>query len=191
MRLTRWDNWFQTFLSDQSLTPEGLIRLEGESCVAALELLQERMHLYRRLYLAPELRALETLARYIVLTWLKWKVPDAVDESDLARLTGYDLEHSLRGIKSGIAGKLLWQLYYDPGKATRELAGLSVMVAELKGMNVLDKAALVWLEGLWRHLEQFTQPGKTPSMQHARRVYYQMNPIGPFYVHERYEKEST
>jgi HD superfamily phosphohydrolase len=188
VRLTRWDNWFEAFLSDQSLTPEGLIRLEGQSCIAALELLQERMYLYRHLYLAPELRALETLARYIVLTWLKWKVPDRLDESDLAKMSGYNLESSLRGVKSEIAGKLMWEKFYGSGEAKRELVGLKEMVSELKSLGALDGAAVVWLEGLWQQLERFMEPGKPPSMQYAREVYSNMNPIGPFYVHKRHDE---
>jgi HD superfamily phosphohydrolase len=188
VRLTKWHDWFEAFLSGQSLTPEGLIRLEGQSCIAALELLQERLHLYRHLYLAPELRALETLARYIVLTWLKWKVPDRLDESDLAKMSGYDLENSLRGAKSKIAGDLMWEMFFGSGEPKRELAGLEEMVLQLKSLDVLDEAAVVWLEGMWRHLAQFTNPEKQPSMQHARKVYSDMNPIGPFYVHQRHEK---
>jgi HD superfamily phosphohydrolase len=146
VRLTDWQTWFEAFLSGQSLTPEGMIRLEGQSCLAALELLQERLHLYRRLYLAPELRALECLAKYIVLTWLKWKIPD---ELELPDREAYDLDHSLRAAKSETAGRLLWKTFarHEPPPG-RELAGLGEMVDELKGTPHLDGAAVQWLGGL-------------------------------------------
>jgi hypothetical protein len=103
-------------------------------------------------------------------------------------MSGYDLESSLRGAKSEIAGKLMWEKFYGSGEAKRELAGLGEMVSELKALGALDGAAVVWLEGMWQHLDQFTKTGKPPSMQYARKVYTDMNPIGPFYVHKRHEK---
>ena len=188
VRLTKWQPWFQAFLSGQSLTPEGLIRLEHQSCTDALELLQERLHLYRRLYLAPELRALECLARYIVLTWIKWKVPDVIQiPSDKV----YDLDESLRALKSETAGKLLWQKFApekDPPK--NELAGLNEMVADLRDkLPHLDDAAREWLNGLWSHLEKFVAAQSQPTMHQARNEYTQMAPIGPLYVHWKYEKK--
>ena len=188
VRLTEWKTWFEAFLNGQSLTPEGMIRLEGQSCLAALELLQERLHLYRRLYLAPELRALECLAKYIVLTWLKWKIPD---ELDLPRIESYDFENSLRAAKSETAGRLLWDKFArHENPPDRELAGLGEMVDELKTMPHLDKAAVQWLEGLWEHLKQFVgrHQDQRPTMHDARTTYSRMNPIGPLYVHREHEK---
>ena len=44
VRLADMRSWLGDFLSGQSLTPEGLIRLEGEAAFAASALLQERMY---------------------------------------------------------------------------------------------------------------------------------------------------
>jgi hypothetical protein len=188
VRLSDWQPWFETFLSGQSLTPEGLIRLEGESCRAAFDLLLERMYLYRRLYLAPELRALECLARYIVVTWLKWKVPDAIM---LPKGKRSDFESDLRVAKSKAAQDLLWTLF-EPAQnpPAGELAGLQAMVADLRELGeagVIDPAAVEWLAQLWKRLEVFISDRPNPTLQDARKQYALMNPIGPLYVHSDHE----
>lgn len=40
------NGWLQEFLSDQDLSPEGLIRLNGRSVLMAKELLETRRRLY-------------------------------------------------------------------------------------------------------------------------------------------------
>ena len=82
VRLASIGPWLEDFVNGQSLTPEGLIRLQGGACEASLALLQERMHLYRSVYLTPELRSLEAVVRYIVTTWLEWKVPEKLGRAD-------------------------------------------------------------------------------------------------------------
>jgi len=193
VRLGNAQAWLKSFFSGQSLTPEGLIRLEGESCAAALALLEERAHLYRTLYLAPELRGLECLSRYIVLTWLKWKVPDALVFADL-QSKQYGLDAELKAEKSRAAGDLLWELFSNPHPRTRmapanELEGVEHMVVQLCDSNGLgdhlDPAARDWLKQLWRHLEPFGTPAG-PS-QTLQRAFEALSPRGPLYVNRDHE----
>jgi hypothetical protein len=200
VRLAECSGWLSAFLSGQRLTPEGLIRLEGESCFAALELLQERAHLYRTLYLAPELRGLECLARYIVQTWLTWKLLDAFDFEKLmsrASSDGFDL----RSEKSEKAGELLWNLFRSGGTNSRpgsspldELGGLEIMVDELiegDAKQYLDEAAQEWIKRLWWHLEAFQikPPHCRPNIRDSRRAFERLSPRGPLYMHRRHEKQ--
>lgn len=181
VRLRDWKSWFETFVGDQSLTSDGLIRLEGQSCFAALELLQERMHLYRKLYLSPELRALESLARYVVTTWLEWRVPQ---ELRIAKWTIYRPDEDLRASKAEVAGNLLWKLYEKREAGTTEIAGIRQMIDELKAFAALDRAAEEWLEQLWLHLAPFARTdGEHPTFGPAQDCYSKLAPIGPLYIH--------
>ena len=192
VRLSDVQSWMSEFLSDQSLTPEGLIRLEGDSALAAIALLEERMHLYRRVYLAPELRGLEALVKYIVMTWLKWRMPTALDI--MSHEKKEEEVGDWRTLKADTAAELLWSLFpADENRASRnELAVVGTMVAELEGMqdprdgcSFLDKTAIAWLKALWNILEPFTEtPGgeDKASWELARKQYAELAPVGPFYA---------
>lgn len=58
--------WLSEFLSEQSVNHSGLVCLNGRSAVAAVDLWRERMFLYDRLYLSPELRVPDRMAFEIV-----------------------------------------------------------------------------------------------------------------------------
>jgi HD superfamily phosphohydrolase len=62
----RPQQWLAEFLSEQSINHAGLVCLGGRSAVAAVDLWRERMFLYDRLYLSPELRVPDRMAFEIV-----------------------------------------------------------------------------------------------------------------------------
>jgi HD superfamily phosphohydrolase len=62
--------WLESFLSDQQVSPTGLLCFNGRSAVAAADLLRERIFLYDRFYLSPELRVCERMAFEIVQQFL-------------------------------------------------------------------------------------------------------------------------
>ncbi len=109
VRLAGIRPWIDDFLIGQHLTDEGLIRLEDASCEAALAILQERMHLYRTIYLTPELRGLESVVRYIVTTWLEWKVPERLGNLLTDNTAGS--AKTTRELKTMAASQLLWEKF--------------------------------------------------------------------------------
>jgi HD superfamily phosphohydrolase len=62
--------WLADCLSDQDVNHFGLLCLHGRSAVAAADLWRERIFLYDRLYLAPELRVPERIAFEIVAQFI-------------------------------------------------------------------------------------------------------------------------
>lgn len=187
VRLADLSSWLGDFISGQSLTPEGLIRLEGEAAFAASALLEERMYLYRHLYLAPELRALEALVKAIVVTWLKWKVPDRLPALPTEWKSGTDL----RPQKADTAGKLLWDMFMRlVNPAQSELHAVGEMADELKQSAFLDPAAKELVGAAWSSLKPFLAPiSETPTLRVAREQYLNLAPIGPLYSHVKHESQ--
>jgi hypothetical protein len=187
VRLADMRSWLGDFLSGQSLTPEGLIRLEGEAAFAASALLQERMYLYRHVYLAPELRALEALVRSIVISWLKWKVPDQLPALPAEWQPGEDL----RPQKADAVAKLLWDMFKRPSNPPQsELHAVGEMVDELKQSDFLDPTAKDSIDAAWSSLKPFLTPrSTTPTLRFAREQYLQLAPIGPLYSHVKHEPQ--
>jgi len=150
-------------LDGQSTTPEGIIRLEGTSPGAALALLEERQYLYRRLYLAPELRGLEALAKFVLITWLEWRVPETLDLSQ-----GTCRGEDLRQQKADGASRLLWELS-EQTEPPLELNGVLAMADELANSSYLDSSAIDWVRSIAEHLGRFkTEASERPSMSSAR-----------------------
>jgi HD superfamily phosphohydrolase len=195
VRLASLDSWLEDFLSGQSLTPEGLIKLEGESAFAALTLLQERMYLYRRLYLAPELRALEALVKYIVTLWLEWRVPEElrlVDRNGKLLLDNGEKIEDIREKKYNEAVKLLWGMFSRENPAEDELHAVKEMGEWLCESAFLDETAKDWVREAWKKLSEFIEPKvkeHKPSLVLARKKYLEVAPIGPLYVHSSHEKD--
>jgi len=192
VRLSNVCSWMSEFLHSQSLTPEGLIRLEGHSALAAIALLEERIHLYRRVYLAPELRALEALVKYIVMTWLEWRVPGELDIQSHEKAEAEE-GGDWRTLKGDAAGTLLWSRFPADGQKApkNELAAVGAMVVELERMtdgkdcSCLDSTAIEWLRRLWSYLEPFvdvSEGKETASGELARKKYAELAPIGPLYA---------
>ena len=62
--------WMTDFLSEQEVNHGGYLCLHGRSAMAAVDLWRERIFLYNRFYLAPELRVPERMAFEIVQQFL-------------------------------------------------------------------------------------------------------------------------
>jgi hypothetical protein len=62
--------WLTEFLYDQEVNHAGMLCLHGRSAVAAADLWRERIFLYDRFYLAPDLRIAERMAFEIVQQFL-------------------------------------------------------------------------------------------------------------------------
>ncbi len=62
----RPDQWLADFLSDQEVNHAGLLCLHGRSARAAADLWRDRVFLYDRFYLSPELRVPERIAFEII-----------------------------------------------------------------------------------------------------------------------------
>lgn len=62
--------WLTEFLYDQEVNHAGLLALHGHSARATAELWKERIHLYDRFYLSPELRIPERIAFEILQQYL-------------------------------------------------------------------------------------------------------------------------
>lgn len=187
IRLSDLKSWFGDFLSGQSLTPEGLIRLEGEAPFAASALLQERMYLYRHLYLAPELRALEALVRHIIISWLEWKVPEML--GDVSRMSKSGTGYDLRSAKATAAATLLWGMFQTKSSGvSREMEAVQEMVTDLTSSASSDATAKDTIHQAWSILSVFRDaaPATRPTLRLARERYLQLRPIGPFYCHARH-----
>lgn len=99
------EKWLEDFLSNISLSPEGLVRLNGNSSLCALQLLEERQFLYRALYLRPEIRAFEKIAATVILSWLTSKVSQNIQIPP-------EIDADLRKKKGNIAyGQLIKEFY--------------------------------------------------------------------------------
>lgn len=64
------DSWLSEFLQDQHVNHTGKLCLDGRSARAAADLWRERIVLYDRFYLAPELRVYERIASEIIQLYL-------------------------------------------------------------------------------------------------------------------------
>lgn len=62
--------FIETINKGISITPENFLLLDESSTIAMHNLLENRAHLYKQLYLRPELRFLEAATKYILKTFL-------------------------------------------------------------------------------------------------------------------------
>jgi hypothetical protein len=70
--------WLEEFFDEQVILESGVIGLRGKSGHHAAQLLEERLWLYKNVYLLPQYRVVERLARHILLMWLLGKVEGAM-----------------------------------------------------------------------------------------------------------------
>jgi hypothetical protein len=66
--------WLEEFLSDQKVNHAGHLCLHGRSARAAADLWRNRMHLYNRTYISPDLRVAEAMAGEIIRSFILWAV---------------------------------------------------------------------------------------------------------------------
>ncbi|MHB1954039.1 MAG: HD domain-containing protein [Sulfobacillus sp.] len=70
LHLDKPDQWMEDFLQEQEVNHAGFLCLHGRSAIAAVDLWRERMVMYDRFYLSPDLRVPERMAYEIVQQFL-------------------------------------------------------------------------------------------------------------------------
>jgi HD superfamily phosphohydrolase len=146
-RLRSSADWLRDFLSNISLTPEGLIRLNGDSSLCTLELLKERQFLYENLYLRADIRAFEKIASTVIKSWLlssiskKLQIPHSVSPD-------------LRSLKAETAHKLLMTVFEE---ADEELDFLIRLCDDLQVYNqdLRDSESIHWFGKIQERLKEF------------------------------------
>lgn len=101
--------WLAEFLADQTVNGAGLLCLNGRSAMAARDLLEERMFLYRSLYRSPEVRGAERIAIEFVRQYAIARVWEEMAE-DPSWMRGR-IDGDLRSIKNLFLQKVLLSGY--------------------------------------------------------------------------------
>ncbi len=99
-------SWVTQLFNESRVLPSGVVLLEGLAGSHARDFLDERWWLYRRQYFRPGFRAVERLARAVIVQWLIQKVRLKASES-LASSPGSPLS-DMSSFKGRIARDLLW-----------------------------------------------------------------------------------
>jgi len=151
--------WVENFLSDISLAPEGLVRLNGESSLLARQLLEERQFLYKTLYLKPEIRVFEKIAATVIISFLTRKVSQLIDIPKT-------IDNDLRKMKGNEAYKLLIDEFY---KFSNELELLINICTRLSSDDFpqQDKRAKEWfgkIRELFIKFEDDSSKGKLKEL---------------------------
>lgn len=157
-RMREEREWLRDFFSSISLSPEGFIRLNGEASLCALELLEERQFLYRNLYLRPDIRAFEKIAKVILTSWLtrySSKVLLDLLEDERSKKGFIQLEPDLRNLKGIKAANEIMERFYKETKVPRELNFLIKMAEELELDNSSDDRAKNWFGKIKIKLNKF------------------------------------
>jgi HD superfamily phosphohydrolase len=183
-RLREDESWLLDFLSNISLSPEGLVRLNSEASICVLELLEERQFLYRSLYLDPKIRAFERIASVIVGSWLTREVSQNLIRlwSSTSPAEGVFLcEPDLRKEKGDFAHKRIVDRFLEKAKteADPELELLLSMCDELSNDEFRDEKSRRWFEQLKARLKTFRG---VLSSRHLSEQYNEIIVREPFYV---------
>jgi HD superfamily phosphohydrolase len=100
--------WVSEFFSHSRVLPSGFVALEGVGGTHARDFLEERWWLYRRQYNRAGFRAIERVARAVIIQWLLWRVPSAIG-ADFENTTPRRLINDPSALKGKHARKLLWK----------------------------------------------------------------------------------
>jgi hypothetical protein len=132
--------WLADFLSDQDVNHAGLLCLHGRSAVAAADLWRERIFLYDRLYLAPELRVPERIAFEIVQQFVIRSVmsPGFLERAGIPKVRGFSNRlHALNRTASCSADDLI-KLKYEIVRDTM-IALLDMIEGETLELGLLKR----------------------------------------------------
>jgi NAD-dependent SIR2 family protein deacetylase len=104
--------WMGRLFEGARVLPSGLVALEGAAGEQARDFLEERWWLYRHRYFQPGFRALERLARAVIIQWLLVRVPEEIATGDwhskvIGKVTTTVTDPS--SLKGRIARTLLWR----------------------------------------------------------------------------------
>ena len=140
--------WLSDFLYDQRVNHAGMLCLSGRSAIAASHLWRERIFLYDRFYLAPEIRvpermAIEIVQQFIIRSVMSYSFAAKLRENGLEVKTLLELTQEEREIRDIIEKKYnLVKDLMSKFKVTtrkREFAILERMIEFLNDHANLDK----------------------------------------------------
>jgi HD superfamily phosphohydrolase len=180
-RLRNTQTWLTDFLSNISLSPEGLVRLNGEAALCTLELLEERQFLYRVLYLEPKFRAFEKIASVIVASWLTRQVSSNLLPTLNKKVVSdgvFQFKPDLRKEKGDLAYLMIVDKFIRYS-SHHELMLLLDMCQELADDPYRDASAKEWFGELGKRLAGFRE---VPSSQHLIEECNEIIVEEPFYI---------
>lgn len=179
---TEKPQWLEEFLQNQTVNHAGLLCLHGRSARAAADLWRDRVFLYDRFYLAPELRVPERIAAEIIQQFLirstmsrefrlfcrdRFKI-----EGDAFLSTRSDQVADPISDKFEIARQTMTALLGMTGGPDREFPVLRAMAQSLIDFGSVDTRfseflaqCLAILTGLYNHM-----PGQSGSSHSLREV---------------------
>ncbi len=158
--------WLTDFLSNISLSPEGFVRLNGKASLCALELLEERQFLYRNLYLRPDIRAFEKIAKVVLITWLVETVSNEVLKEKITQnnktVSLGSFEPDLRHQKGDKASEKIMEEFYElPPETSREINLLIKMCDNLNDSPYMDSCAKDWFKSIKEKFKVFLNNKET------------------------------
>lgn len=186
--------WLDDFLSDQDLSPEGFIRLNGRSALTARELLNTRHRLYSEFYLAPELRMMERMTSFILVCYLAHRISPALAEKLRNDNAVVDRDHG--PIKVNLASNSILEVYRDvlargdEGTELREGLLVSELVGEILADHFLNPVAAESLKCIGDLLKDFADSSNRVSQSpgaKVRQLYRKLHVAGPYYADEPHE----
>ena len=161
--------WLSAFLADQEVNHAGLLCLHGRSAAAAADLWRERVFLYDRLYLAPDLRVPERMALEIVQQFLirstmstvflkSCSIPDVLSFSDrLIAETSHNPNDVLRLKYETVRDTMLALLPNIKGTKL-EFSVLKRMIDAIASWPGIDRTYRDFLKNCFSCLEELNHP---------------------------------
>lgn len=184
------NGWLEEFLEEQEVSPEGYIRLNGRSAMKAIELLDTRRNLYLDFYIAPELRVMERITAFILVTHLTHFLTADLRES----ITGndqFDYDHGTH--KVHLASKRVLEKYQgclENQSYFREGALLQGLLDELIAhRNEMDEVLIEVMKAFDSLLKGFFKVSDETHFGHyLHRLYGELLVAGPYYTSASNEK---
>lgn len=188
------DQWLAEFLSEQSVNHRGYLCLNGVSARAAVDLWRERIFLYERFYLSPELRIPERMAFEIVKQFILRRTftrqchgqkenPEAVFPKLLSE-SGASVD--LHDVKFKCARQAIGQMSSLSTKDIHEYEALKEMWNRLKDEGSLEGRYREFLERCWGILEGLAGFEDEERQSHKlRRIVSECLVEEPYYFHAR------
>lgn len=151
------EDWLNEFFHDQRVNSEGLLVLNGRSACAAVDLWKERLTLYDRVYLGPEMRVPERITSEILQQFIiRATMGNGFrNQSELGGIQSF-LERADSGIHDPIplkldtAAEILERLTPMSGDAEeREFPVLEMMFDALMNESSIEQGYRDFLSGTW------------------------------------------
>jgi len=162
--LERADQWLADFLSEQDVNHAGILCLHGRSAAAAADLWRERVFMYDRVYLSPELRVPERMAMEIVQQFLirstmstpflrRCGIPDVEGFADRLSHNGGSFPNDLLRLKYETVKATMFAFLPNVVGPTLEFAILKRMIETLGEWKGMDTGYRYFLKSCFALLE--------------------------------------